>query len=130
MVTDNASNNIAVSRLLARRCSVIFWIFCGAYTINHMLKDIALIKPIWSSIFISREVTVFIYGHTHVLDWMRGYTKCDIIRPGITKFATTFLSLLSFKGKKKGLKIIVNSTHWGENLVQSRTIVVNKVHIF
>ena len=71
VVTDNASNNIAVSKLLDVRRPHIFWIFCGAHTVNLMLQDIARIKSIRSAIIIAREVTVFIYGHTLILDLMR-----------------------------------------------------------
>ena len=68
VVTDNANNNIAASKLLDIRRPHIFWIFCGAHTVNLMLQDITLIKPIQSAIIMAREVTAFIYGHTLVLD--------------------------------------------------------------
>jgi len=130
VVTDNASNNIAASKLLDVRRPHIFWTFCGAHTVNLMLQDIARIKPIRSAIMMAREVTVFIYGHTLVLDWMRECTGGDLIRPGVTRFATAFLSLQSIKNKKKGLKRMVNSTHWEEHLKQASTAVGRKVYKF
>jgi hypothetical protein len=121
VVTDNASNNVAAAKLLEVTRPHIFWTFCGAHTVNLMLKDIAKIKPIRSAIVMARAITVFIYGHTLVLDYMRECTGGDLIRPGITRFATAFLSLQSIKDKKKGLKRMVNSTNWEENLTQANT---------
>jgi hypothetical protein len=130
VVTDNASNNVAAAKLLEVARPQIFWTFCGAHTINLMLKDIACIKPIRSAIVMARTVTVFIYAHMHVLDWMRECTKGDIVRPGTTRFATAFLSLQSIKEKKKGLKMMVNATHWEEKLKESDTAEGRKVYLF
>lgn len=83
VVIGNASNNIAASRLLTSRCPSIFWTFCVAHTIS-LMQDIAAIKPIRCGIVMAREVIVFLYGHTHMLDWKRECTKGDLIRPGVS----------------------------------------------
>nr|XP_028962501.1 uncharacterized protein LOC114826451 [Malus domestica] len=44
---------------------------------------------------------------------MRKHTKKrDIIRPGVTRFATSFLTLQSLMDKKKDLKVMVASEEW------------------
>lgn len=88
-------------KIMSRNTSIHFLDILWAQTINLMLEDIAVIKPIRSIIVMAWKVTVFIYNHMHVLDWMRECTKTDLNRPRITRFATTFLSLQSFKEKKR-----------------------------
>lgn len=76
-----------------------------------MLKDNGVSKPIWSAIVMAREVIVFIYGRTLFLDWMMECMKDELIRSVITRFSTAYKAL---KLKRKGLKRMVNSTHWDE----------------
>ena len=82
VVTDNASNNIAALKLLDVRHPHILWTFCGAHTVNLMLQDVARIKPIQSALIIAREVIVFIYSHTLILDWMRNVLEVTSLGPG------------------------------------------------
>ncbi|KAF7135096.1 hypothetical protein RHSIM_Rhsim08G0134200 [Rhododendron simsii] len=41
--------------------------------------------------------------------------KRDIVRPGVTRFATSFLTLQSLAEKKEALKVMVNSNEWGKS---------------
>ena len=46
---------------------------------------------------------------------MRKFTKRrDIVRPGVTRFATSFLMLQSLVEKKEKLRSMVSSDAWGE----------------
>ena len=40
VVTDNASNNMAVAKLLTAKMPSIFWSSCATHTINLMLESI------------------------------------------------------------------------------------------
>ncbi|CAN6704662.1 unnamed protein product [Malus baccata var. baccata] len=61
----------------------------------------------------AKAFTIFIYAHHKTLALMRKHTKKrDIIRSGVTRFATSFLTLQSLMDKKKDLKVTVASDEW------------------
>ncbi|XP_020241521.1 uncharacterized protein LOC109819937 isoform X2 [Asparagus officinalis] len=114
IVTDGASNNMAAAKSLAIKKPNIFWTTCAAHTINLMLADIAKIRPIRSAIAMGRTVSVYIYSHTRSLHVMREFARGDLVRPGVTRFATAFLALESLRDKKKVLKQMFVSNEWME----------------
>lgn len=96
VVTDNASNNMTAAKLLKEKRPTIFWTSCATHTIDLMLEGIAKISKFRDVIEKAKAFTVFIYSHHKILAMMRKYTKRrDIVRPGMTRFATTFLTLQS-----------------------------------
>ncbi|XP_074377827.1 uncharacterized protein LOC141719352 [Apium graveolens] len=63
----------------------------------------------------SKELTIFIYAHHKTLSLMRKFTKKrDIVRPGITRFASSFLTMQSMLEKQKNLKFMFLSKEWLE----------------
>ncbi|XP_039855193.1 uncharacterized protein LOC120713269 [Panicum virgatum] len=109
VVTDNASvNTTAASLLIAKRPS-IFWNGCAAHCIDLMLEDIGKLGPVEQTITNARHVTVFLYAHTRVLDLMRKFLKKDLVRSGITRFATAYLNLRSLLDNKKELTRLFRS---------------------
>lgn len=50
-----------------------------------------------------RTLTAFLYAHTRVLDLMRKYLGKDLVRSGVTRFATAYLNLKSLQDNKKEL---------------------------
>ncbi|KAI8554220.1 hypothetical protein RHMOL_Rhmol05G0081800 [Rhododendron molle] len=60
--------------------------------------------------------TIFVYAHHNTLAMMRKYKKRrDIVRPGVTRFATSFLTLQSLMEKKQELRAMFSSNAWGES---------------
>lgn len=116
VVTDNASNNMLAAKMLEVKRPKIFWTCCAAHTINLLLADIGKLKQVKDAVTMARQTTVFIYGHTKSLDMMRVACKDldsqDIVRPGVTRFATAFLSLHSMLLKKKELREMFRSEEW------------------
>jgi hypothetical protein len=55
--------------------------------------------------------TIFVYGHIRTLDCMRHFTEGrEIISPGLTRFASAFLTLTSILEKKDQLrKMVIDS---------------------
>ncbi|KAG6508679.1 hypothetical protein ZIOFF_034059 [Zingiber officinale] len=70
---------------------------CGAlHCIDLMLEDIAKLKIFSDTIEHSKMVVKFLYGHGTILSLMRKYTNGkEILRPAVTRFATSFLTLQS-----------------------------------
>jgi hypothetical protein len=58
----------------------------------------------------AKAFTIFVYGHTRTLDCMRHFTEGrEIIRPGVTRFASAFLTLASILEKDQLRKMVVDS---------------------
>nr|KAJ0205881.1 hypothetical protein LSAT_V11C500298160 [Lactuca sativa] len=111
IVTDNASNNIGAAKLLKEKRPTIFLTSCATHTLNLMLECInfncAKYKKILNH---AKTLTVFIYAHHKTLAMMRHFTKKrDIVRPGVTRFASVFLTLQSLANKKAQLKQIFSN---------------------
>ncbi|XP_020258387.1 uncharacterized protein LOC109834783 [Asparagus officinalis] len=110
VVTDNHSANMAAKEKLKIKRPRIFWTSCAAHTTNLMLQDIGKLTNFKNIIEKARALTVFIYGHTRTLALMRKCTRRkDIVRPGTTRFATSFLTLGSLLEKKDALMAMFNS---------------------
>ncbi|GJT70388.1 reverse transcriptase domain-containing protein [Tanacetum coccineum] len=61
----------------------------------------------------AKRLTIFIYAHHKTLALMRHFTKKrDIVRPGVTRFASAFLTLQSLAKKKAQLRQVFTSDKW------------------
>ncbi|XP_070668923.1 uncharacterized protein [Malus domestica] len=113
VVTDNASNNMAAANMMRKKRPNMFWTSCATHTLNLMLQGIGNLPRFKGVIDKAKAFTIFIYAHHKTLALMRKHTKKrDIIRPGVTRFATSFLTLQSLMDKKKDLKVMVASEEW------------------
>ncbi|XP_071741094.1 uncharacterized protein [Rutidosis leptorrhynchoides] len=114
VVTDNAANNMGAAKMLKLRRPTIFWTSCAAHTINLMLEAIGALSVYKPTLEEARKITVFIYAHHKSLALMRYYTKKkkDIVRPGVTRFASAFLTLQSLLDKKEQLRHMFTSENW------------------
>ncbi|XP_065869521.1 uncharacterized protein [Euphorbia lathyris] len=105
VVTDNGSNNMATKALLKVKRPLIFWSSCATHTINLMLQKIGGQSKFKGVIEKAKNFTIYIYAHHKTLHLMRKFTKKrDIVRPGVTRFATAFLTLQSLMDKKNELR--------------------------
>ena len=115
VVTDNASNNMAAGGLLKAKRKNIFWTSCATHTLNLMLQAIGNQPRFKGVIEKAKAFTIYLYAHHKTLSLMRKYTKKrDIVRPGVTRFATAFLTLQSLMEKKSELRAMVASNEWSE----------------
>ncbi|XP_071695401.1 uncharacterized protein [Rutidosis leptorrhynchoides] len=129
VVTDNATNNMGAANLLKLSHPKIFWTSCAAHIVNLMLEGnkVFILLLYWGksgfkkTLDAARKITVFIYSHHMSLALMRKYTKKrKIIRPGVTRFASTFLTLQSLLEKKTQLRHMFFSEKW-ENCSLAKT---------
>ena len=99
----------------------LFWTSCATDTINLMVEAVAKLKHFGSTITKAKEMATFLYAHHTTLALMRSYTKKrDIVRPGVTRFASAFLTLQSLDAKRKQLKEMCCSDTW-EGCKHTRT---------
>ncbi|CAO2038512.1 unnamed protein product, partial [Urochloa humidicola] len=120
VVTDNASNNMAAKDLLFVKRPSIFWTSCATHTLNLMLEGMGKIKKFKGIIDQAKSMTIFIYSHHRTLALMRKYTKKrDIVRPGVTRFASNFLTLQSLYEKREQLRTMTQCDEWDKFLQMS-----------
>lgn len=114
VVTDNASVNVAAASMLTAKRPSIFWNGCAAHCLDLMLEDLGKLGPVAKTISSAREVTSFLYAHTRVLDLMRKFLGKDLVRSGVTRFATAYLNLKSLLDNKKELTRLFRSDEMNE----------------
>lgn len=65
--------------------------YCGSNLIGDFEKKIPLHKETIAS---DRKITNYIYGRTNIIILLHKFTKGDdLIRPSLTRFATSYLTL-------------------------------------
>ncbi|CAN1788467.1 hypothetical protein LINPERHAP1_LOCUS18062 [Linum perenne] len=115
VVTDNASNNMGAKTLLLEKRPNIFWSSCTTHTINLMLQGIGNLPRFKKVLDQAKNFTIFIYSHHRTLECMRSFTKKrEIIRPGVTRFASQYLTLHSMMEKKGDLRKMVVDKKWND----------------
>ena len=112
VVTDNGANFKAAGRILMERIPTLFWTPCAAHCLDLMLEDIGKINEFNTCINHAKKVTRFVYKHGRILDMMRGKIGGDLVRPAVTRFATSFLTLASMQKNKQGLKSLFVCDEW------------------
>ncbi|KAE8719669.1 peroxisome bioproteinsis protein 12 [Hibiscus syriacus] len=113
IVTDNAANYVAAGKLIQEKYDTIFWSPCAAHCLNLLLKDFASMPHVADLATKSSKITVFVYNHMVFLSWMRkreGWK--EIVHPGVTRFATTFITLKSIFDHKHDLQALVVDKHF------------------
>ena len=119
-VGDNEASFKAVGKALQQRYDTFFWFPCVAHCIDLMLENICdprYFPIIDQTIKNARNITKFIYNHAWVLALMRKeFTNInDLCRPGITRFATHFLSIQCLLKFKNELRQMFTCTKWVES---------------
>ncbi|CAL1368377.1 unnamed protein product [Linum trigynum] len=115
----HASNNMEAKALLLKKRPNIFLSSCATHTVNLMLQGINNIPRLKKIVDQAKGFTIFIYGHHRTLECMRSFTKKrETIRPGVTQFASQFLTLQSLLDKKDSLRKMVMNAMW-ENIKET-----------
>jgi hypothetical protein len=72
----------------------LYWSTCVSHCIDLILEDMGKLPWIKEIIDSARSVIKYTYNHTFVLSLMRRFTgNRELVRPAITRFATSFISL-------------------------------------
>ena len=95
------------------RHSTIFWTPCAAHCLDLMLEDIGKLEWVKSCVDKAKNICKFIYNHALVLNIMRDYMKKkELTRPGITKFASNFITLKSLLDSRLDLRCMFVGPEW------------------
>ncbi|XP_006584208.1 uncharacterized protein [Glycine max] len=113
VVTDNGSNYVLAGKILQVTRPKIFWTPCAAHCLDLMLEDIGKIPKVKRVIQRGIRLVGYIYNHTLALNTMRKFTqKTELVRHGVTRFATTFLTLQRLHKQKANLRRMFTSDEW------------------
>ncbi|XP_058781701.1 uncharacterized protein LOC131655917 [Vicia villosa] len=92
VVTDNEAALKAAGQKLMEKRPHLYWSSCAAHCLDLCLEDIGKRKSIHNLLSEAKMVTTFIYNHTYIVSLMKKYAGGrNIVRPGVTRFATQFL---------------------------------------
>ncbi|KAI3810701.1 hypothetical protein L1987_20323 [Smallanthus sonchifolius] len=114
VVTDNASAYVKAGKLLEGKRKHLYWTPCAAHCIDLMLEDIGKeIPKVKSCIKDAMFANGYIYNFVGLVNLMRKYTnQKNLHRPAVTRFATSFITLLQFHKQKNNLRKMVISQEW------------------
>ncbi|CAN1262274.1 hypothetical protein LINPERPRIM_LOCUS11215, partial [Linum perenne] len=116
VVTDNASNYVKAGKKITQHYKNIYWNPCVAHTMNLIMKDICALPHVSTLAKKASKVTIFVYNHGPILHWLQQRsTWREIVRPGATRFATTFLSLSSIVDRQSDLQALMVDEFWKES---------------
>ncbi|XP_004497729.1 uncharacterized protein [Cicer arietinum] len=113
VVTNNGSNYVLAGKLLTAKRPHLFWTPCAAHCLDLMLEDIGKIAKV--KIVIQKGISLvgFIYNHTLALNITGKNTdNVELVRHGVTRFATTFLTLQRLHKQKTNLRKMFTSEEW------------------
>jgi hypothetical protein len=113
VITDNAGNYVAAGRMLMQRYPSLYWSPCVVHCIDLILEDMGKLPWIKEIIDSAWSVTKYIYNHTYVLSLMRQFTgNRELVRPAITRFSTSFISLQSLLNSMLDVQRMFLSNEW------------------
>lgn len=91
----------------------MFWTPCAAHCIDLMLEDIGKIDKVKKAIERGISLVGFIYNHALALSMMRKFTsKMELVRHGVTRFATSFLTVQRLHSQKNNIRRMITSDEW------------------
>ncbi|XP_061336622.1 uncharacterized protein LOC133283732 [Gastrolobium bilobum] len=114
VVTDNAANYKVVGALLMEKRKKIYWTPCAAHCIDLMLEDLEKKIPLHKdTIYKGKKITTYIYSRTSLISILHSFTSGkDLIRPAMTRFATSYLTLKCLHDHKLPVKRMFMSDEW------------------
>ncbi|RDX85676.1 hypothetical protein CR513_33104, partial [Mucuna pruriens] len=116
VVTDNESNYVIAGKLLQTTRTKLFWTPCAAHCLDLMLQDIGKIPKVKKVIQRGIKLVGYIYNHSMTLNIIRKFTsKSELVKHGVTRFATTFLTLQRLHKQKVNLRRMFTSNEWLES---------------
>jgi len=114
VITDNAANFKAAGELLMKKREHLYWSPCAAHCIDLIFEDFEKhLKVHQITIKKGRRITTYIYGRAMLISMLKKFTKGrDLIRPSMTRFATSYLTLACLHELKASLMSFFSSNEW------------------
>ncbi|GER48557.1 hAT transposon superfamily [Striga asiatica] len=116
VVTDNASAMVLVGKLLQDKRPHLFWTPCAAHCVDLILEDIGKLPYIKDTLKKAMSVNAYIYVRLGVVNMLRHFTgEKELVRAGVTRFTTAFLTLERMQILKEKLRDMFRSRQWEDS---------------
>ncbi|XP_042402842.1 uncharacterized protein LOC121992487 [Zingiber officinale] len=116
VVTDSASNNVLVEKLLEAKRPHLYWTPCAAHCVDLILEDIGKLPDFKATLKKAMSMNAYIYVRPGMVNMLRQFTRQkELCWAGITRFATTFLTLERMHLQKQNLRKMFISKDWTES---------------
>ncbi|XP_073000046.1 uncharacterized protein [Typha latifolia] len=130
VIIDNTMDYANVGSQIMQNYGTIFCSPCASHCMNTILEDFSKIDWVNRCILQAQVVTRFIYNHVWVLDLMRKFTGGqELVRTGVTKSITNFLTLQSILKQRSRLKHMFNSPDYASSPYTNRPHSINCIDV-
>ncbi|ESQ50742.1 hypothetical protein EUTSA_v10022981mg [Eutrema salsugineum] len=114
VVTDNATNNVAASKMLKEKRPNIFWSGCAAHTMDLMLEGVSKLYGFSKVIYQAKADYICLCSPQDSIDDENIYEEERHCQTRSNKVCYMFLTLHSLYEKKAQLKSMFTSDEWYE----------------
>ncbi|VFQ82282.1 unnamed protein product [Cuscuta campestris] len=115
VVTDNGSNMKLAGDLLMAKYPHLYWTPCATHCLDLILEDIFQEKDIHLTYKKVVKLSRYIYTRPGLVNLLRKFTKLDLVRPGVTRFATVALTLERIFILRVELRTLFVSDAWAKS---------------
>ncbi|CAA0841959.1 hAT dimerisation domain-containing protein [Striga hermonthica] len=114
VITQNTPSYRAAGKMIEDRRRNLFWTPCAAYCIDQILDDFMRLNRVRDCIEKGQKITKFIYNRIWVLNLMKKEFSGgeELLRPSVTRSASSFTTLLSLLDNRIALRRMFQSNKW------------------
>ncbi|XP_044467392.1 uncharacterized protein LOC123197253 [Mangifera indica] len=113
IIMDSSLNYIGIANHILQNYGTIFVSPCASQCLNIILEEFSKVDWVNRCILQAQTVSKYIYNNASMLDLMKKLTGGqELIRTGITKYVSNFLSLQSMLKQKLRLKHMFKSPEY------------------
>lgn len=116
IIVDNYLNCTGIHSHILQNYASIFVSPCASLCLNMILEDFSKVDWVARCVLRAQAISKFIYNYLSLLDLMKKFTVGnEIIKTGVTKYVTNFLSLQAMLKQRSRLKHMFNSPEFTGN---------------
>lgn len=116
IIMDSSFNYTGIANHILQNYKTIFVSPCASQCLNLILEEFSKVDWVNRCILQAQTITKFIYNNASMLDLMKQFTGGqELIKTGITKSISNFLSLQSLLKQRSRLKLMFNSPEYSTN---------------
>lgn len=116
IIMDSSFNYTGIANHILQNYRTIFMSPCASQCLNLILEEFSKVDWVSRCMLQAQTITKFIYNNASMLDLMKQFTGGqELIKTGITKSISNFLSLQSLLKQRSRLKLMFNSPEYSTN---------------
>ncbi|GAQ91180.1 hypothetical protein KFL_007390040 [Klebsormidium nitens] len=112
VVMDNAANCKVAGRFITARFPWITCSGCVAHGMDLALEDVGKEEWVSPTLKAARDLVKFITNHHKTIALFRQHSDLELLKPGDTRFATSFITLERLLEVKDSLRATVGHPDW------------------